>query len=89
MTGGQRPRTVAWRARAAVLALMAWMGVPAEPAASQTFVSEQHRFAVSTLVEDLEHPWGLAFLPDGGFLVTERPGRLRVCLLYTSDAADE
>jgi glucose/arabinose dehydrogenase len=57
---------------------MAWMGVPAEPAASQTFVSEQHRFAVSTLVEDLEHPWGLAFLPDGGFLVTERPGRLRV-----------
>ena len=25
----------------------------------------------------LQHPWGIAVLPEGGFLVTERPGRLR------------
>jgi aldose sugar dehydrogenase len=31
-----------------------------------------------TVVEGLEHPWSLAFLPDGALLVTERPGRLRV-----------
>lgn len=31
-----------------------------------------------TVVEGLEVPWALAFLPDGGILVTERPGRLRL-----------
>lgn len=30
------------------------------------------------VVEGLEHPWGLAWLPDGSMLITERPGRLRV-----------
>ena len=34
---------------------------------------------VSTVVAaGLEHPWSLALLPDGRWLVTERPGRLRV-----------
>ena len=32
----------------------------------------------STIVSGLEHPWGMAWLPDGSMLVTERPGRLRL-----------
>ncbi len=33
---------------------------------------------VETVAKGLEHPWGLAFMPDGRMLVTERPGRLRI-----------
>jgi glucose/arabinose dehydrogenase len=35
-------------------------------------------YRIETLAEGLDHPWSLAFLPDGTQLVTERPGRLRV-----------
>src|SRR5689334_25297369 len=40
--------------------------------------TKQGSIKVETVADGLEHPWGIAFLPDGRMLVTERPGRLRV-----------
>lgn len=37
-----------------------------------------HSFRVETITDQLSGPWALAFLPSGNFLVTERPGTMRV-----------
>jgi glucose/arabinose dehydrogenase len=33
---------------------------------------------VTAVVGGLNHPWAMAFLPEGGVLITERPGNLRL-----------
>jgi glucose/arabinose dehydrogenase len=48
------------------------------PASAQTFTSSAGPVVVETIVRGVEHPWSLAFLPDGHILVTERPGRMRI-----------
>lgn len=40
--------------------------------------SDKHRVNVEVVTAGLRHPWGMAFLPGGDMLVTERPGRLRL-----------
>lgn len=48
-------------------------------ALAQTIVDTQdYKVRVTKIIEGLYHPWGIAFLPDGRMLVTERLGQLRI-----------
>ncbi len=60
------------------LPLVALLLATAGAAQAQTYRSEAHAFTVVRVVTGLEHPWSVAFLPDGRMLITEREGRLRI-----------
>jgi glucose/arabinose dehydrogenase len=64
--------------RLAVIATSLWGGTAGGVASAQTFSSEKLEFSVAKVVQGLAHPWGMAFLPNGDILITERIGRLRV-----------
>lgn len=64
------------RITAVVATLM--VAAPALPAFAQTFKSEHYTLRAVTVAKDLDHPWAIAFLPDGRMLVTERSGQLRI-----------
>jgi aldose sugar dehydrogenase len=59
-----------WRRALLAIGLIAnmWPGLPVQAQALRP----------ETVASGLQNPWALAFLPDGRFLVSERPGRLRV-----------
>jgi glucose/arabinose dehydrogenase len=61
-----------------VLTATAALAAPAVVRAQEALKSAKAGYRLVTLSRDLEQPWGLAFLPDGRILITERPGRLRI-----------
>ncbi len=76
----RRPLRRKFRLRVCVIA--AALGCASVASATSTGAytvqqTERHAVRVTILTRGLEHPWSLAFLPDGRMLVTERPGRLR------------
>src|SRR5512134_3356442 len=70
-------RTRKMIARSLYPLLLAAVGTGACQDAPHAAPSGETKVAVTTVAGGLEHPWSLAFLPDGRMLVTERPGRLR------------
>jgi aldose sugar dehydrogenase len=50
--------------------------LPTAPVVLDT--AEQHKIRVVVVTRELSHPWGMAWLPNGDLLITERPGRLRM-----------
>src|SRR6478609_10023059 len=62
---GTTPKGISWNS-------------PPLPAGPIPFDTGVERGLKLTVLKGLVQPWSMAFLPDGGILITERPGRLRI-----------
>jgi glucose/arabinose dehydrogenase len=70
---------------AALFLTALFLSAPCSPAGAGTIDTSAGRVQITEVAGGLTEPWGLAFLPDGRFLVTERNGALT---LFSTDGAD-
>ena len=73
-----RFRVAIWIWIGALLGLQAGWTMAADEPAPPATAPKAVAWKKTTFVPGLENPWGLAFLPNGDILVSERPGRLRL-----------
>ncbi len=66
----------------ALLCLLIGFHVTACAAEQSEQTAASQDFKITTVVRNLDHPWSVAFLPGGDFLITERTGKL---LLFQND----
>ncbi|WP_456269142.1 PQQ-dependent sugar dehydrogenase [Kushneria sp. AK178] len=78
LRGAGQQRTANRATGTMTVALLAAGTAGLAPAPDALAQPEATDYRIETVAEGLEHPWSLAFLPDGRMLVTERPGRLRL-----------
>ena len=69
-----------WDRKAPLAAVLIALSLALPASAEET---RQHRAGsvtlnVTSIAGGLEHPWSVEVLPDGGYIVTERPGRMRI-----------
>ena len=60
------------------LGLPSWLAAAGPSVVADNVRTQYQQIRVVQLAAGLDRPWGLAFLPDGAFLVTERPGHLQL-----------
>lgn len=63
---------------AAAVVLPCALAAESAGAQGQVFNSSAHEYRVVKVADGFVNPWGMAFLPNGDLLVTERGGRLRI-----------
>ncbi|GEO83904.1 MULTISPECIES: PQQ-dependent sugar dehydrogenase [Alphaproteobacteria] len=71
-------KRMAHTARSGLLASLAVLIAAAPVFAADRFASQMVELEVSRITAGLDHPWSVEVMPDDAYIVSERPGRLRI-----------